>query len=56
MKTGQLSNSGPAAQSGKWPLMTRAHLAIAVVSVALLEKPDETTVSHLVFETTRRIV
>jgi hypothetical protein len=45
MKTGQLtSSSSAAAAAGKWPLMTRAHLAQAVVSVALAEKEDGTSV------------
>ena len=40
-KTGSIN---PAGGVGKWPLMTRAHLAQAVVSVALADKEDGTTV------------
>ena len=40
-KTGSIN---PAGGAGKWPLMTRAHLAQAVVSVALADKEDGTTV------------
>ena len=38
------SNNNSSA-GGKWPLMTRAHLAQAVVCIALTEKADDSTVS-----------
>jgi len=58
-KTGNVSSgaAGPAAGStaagasskfnstGRWPLMTRAHLAQAVICAALLEKEENATVS-----------
>ena len=44
-KTGQISSTNTVA-AGKWPLMTRAHLAQALISVALAEKEDDATVSY----------
>ena len=44
-KTGQISSANTVA-AGKWPLMTRAHLAQALISVALAEKEDDATVSY----------
>ena len=52
-KTGNVSGSAAGAattsskfnSSGRWPLMTRAHLAQAVIFAALLEKEENATVS-----------
>jgi len=41
------SSSSKFSTAGKWPLMTRAHLAQAVICTALLEKDEDCGVDNI---------